>query len=185
MTAGLDNQNIAPPSLEVDDQVRLQRYDLLDMDEMLNLVHDNRDFWGRTLPWVKEAGAKTLQEIQAKSIDEIEQGVQAPYGIFVANALAGVVSLSSRKHGSAEMGFYLSRRLLRRRITSKAAGRLKDFGFDDWDLSNIDLFIRPNNEPSIATAKTLGARHIQNLWKEDEEGWMQRYGQWGISKYGK
>jgi ribosomal-protein-serine acetyltransferase len=167
-----------PLELVADDEVNLQLVLPNNGSETYDLVDANRDFLKQHLKWVGDyTPKKASDENGVLAPANLFEGSMAPYRIMYHGTYVGEVDLHARKRDRAYIGYWMAEDVQGKGIMTRAASRLRDFGFKDWGLNTLFLQISAKNEPSKAVAGRIGARYLMStipgikkdeIWKVDK-----------------
>ena len=162
-----------PNELLVDDDILLTRFVPEDADAIYNLVDQNRAFLAQTHDWAEGFTPEMAQGGVAHMAAGGDAGTFAAYKMMYHGELAGVINLSDRQGTTAEMAYWMAESSQGKGIATRSAERLKQFGFNEWGLTDISLVIEKSNERSQRLAQKMGAQVVgeatelpnRDLWK--------------------
>jgi RimJ/RimL family protein N-acetyltransferase len=109
----------------------------------------------------------------ADAAEDFQRGGEYQWGIELEGEIAGTCKLYdvNREHRRAGLGFAVVKRMWGRRVVSRAAPPVLDFGFERLGLHRVEADADPRNEGSLRALRRLGFR---------EEGFQrERYFQFG------
>lgn len=163
---------IIPKELCVSEHIKSNNYEELPIDRHINLravredeagalferTDDSREYLAEYLPWVHKttSPADSLDFIRSIQQERAE-GSQYGFGIYYDDRLVGHISLMHLSDGQKpEIGYWIDQNSSGRGITTKAAGRVTQFGFETLKLQEILVKAAVTNIASNKVAQKLG-----------------------------
>lgn len=156
--------------LIVDDSVKLTQLDLSQAERLFELTEQDRSYLSQWLPWPEhtrstEDSREFIETMLAKRITGEEYG----YGIELEGKLVGHISLMHLKDDyDAEIGYWLASSAAGKGVTTKAAARLSQFGFEALGLEKIIIRANPDNIGSNKVAEKIGYSCVSQVVHEAE-----------------
>lgn len=155
----------APPaSLELTaDGLCLRPWQDGDVAALYEAASESSASVGRWLPWCHaDYGPDDAAAWIAHCRSAWQTGEQFAFGIFDTDSgvLLGGVGLSqcNRLQRSANLGYWVRQSRQRQGIAAKAAICVVRFGFEQCELTRIELIVLPDNLASRCTAEKVGAK---------------------------
>lgn len=144
--------------LQVFDDVRLRLLEEADVDELHDLIVDNRDHLARWLGWAEaqtrgDTDAFIRRTIsQAEAEDGFQQAIVCDGRIGGVIGLLGIEPLSR----STSIGYWLAEGHQGRGIMTTAVGALVDYAFGALRLNRVEIRVAIENRRSRAIPERLG-----------------------------
>ncbi|MBS4104569.1 GNAT family N-acetyltransferase [Tsukamurella paurometabola] len=92
----------------------------------------------------------------ARSSEEWESEVAYAFAVVAGGEVAGMAHLARKEAGIVELGFWTAPAFRRLGLTTEAARRLCQWGFDTLDIHRIDWWAVVGNDGSRAVAEAIG-----------------------------
>ena len=144
--------------INIDEQLSLRQVRVDEAGTIFNLIDSERPYMGKFLPWVELT--KTVQDTEEfieQTINERRNGSAYGYGIVYDGNLVGHMSLMHLNDGEKpEIGCWISSKMSGHGISTKAAGSLTSFAFDELKLDKVLIKAEPENIGSNKIAEKLG-----------------------------
>lgn len=160
-------------------QVALRPLTADDRDAFETLRRTNLDWlgpWDATSP--DGSGPRTFAEMLKRFRAEATAGRMLPFAIEHDGGLVGQLTIGNVILGSfrsATAGYWISRHVAGRGLTTTALALAADHCFEVLHLHRLEVNIRPENAASLAVARKLGLRdeglrrrmlHIDGAWRD-------------------
>lgn len=137
-----------------------------DLESWIALRHASRDFLTEWEPiWAPDHLTKRAfrnRVIWAQRL--IDEGKGAPLFLFRRedSVLMGAITLDNLRRGPSQavtVGYWIGAAFARQGFMSEALAAVKEFAFDDLDLSRIEAACLPENAPSRALLERCGFKY--------------------------
>lgn len=143
----------------ISDQAELR---LLEERHAAELCAMTKQHWRYFRQWMPNfSDVYTLEESRdfiRQCLERFAAGREIPAGIWVAGALAGVISLKGidLTNRNASLGYYLAATHQGRGLVTEACRILLDYAFGELQLNRVDILCAPGNVRSRAIPQRLG-----------------------------
>jgi ribosomal-protein-serine acetyltransferase len=152
-----ENENLAYPELEVDEQIKLKILQPEHAERVYELVDKNRDYLGRWFIWVdKTKSAEVSQQFIEEQLEKRLRGREYTYGVVYEGLVVGVADLRIKGDKAPEIGYWIDEDYSGRGITTKVANGLIEFAKSELGVERFALRIDPRNKASQRVAEKLG-----------------------------
>lgn len=144
--------------LSVDEHIKLRAVRENEAGVLFERTDDSREYLAEYLPWVDKttSPADSLDFIR-RTQQERAGGSQYGFGIYYDDRLVGHISLMHLSDGQEpEIGYWIDQSSSGRGITTKAADRVTQFGFETLKLQEILVKAAVTNVASNKVAQKLG-----------------------------
>ena len=166
--------------MEIKKEVCIRLLEASDVENLLTLERENRDFFKLYTP-LKEEKYYTFEgqsERVEKSMLLAKEGTMYSFGIFrIKNhQLIGNITLSEIVRGplqSCWIGYYLDKKQNGKGYMTDAVKDAVHFAFNELNLHRIEAGVMPHNKASIKVLEKAGF-HKEGIAKEN----VQIYGKW-------
>jgi ribosomal-protein-serine acetyltransferase len=147
-----------------------------DAPEAFAVIDAERDRLREWLPWVDVTVDLAVEREFLRGVEMINNsGAGLHATVRVAGEFAGFVGLRLDViHRSAEVGYWLSERVVGRGVMSRAVAAMADLAFGPLELHRFELLAATGNRRSRAIAQRLGMS-LEGVRREAEElasGWV-------------
>lgn len=145
-------------------------------EDMLALVHRNRDHLAPWLPWA--ASYHSLEDARTSILSHQQQAKEEQslcLGLWIEEELAGMVSFThiDQVRHKASLGYWICQDHMGQGKMHQACSRLLDYGFYELELGSIQAESAARNEASIRVLEGLGFRKTGKVNGPD---WAQKMG---------
>lgn len=135
--------------------------DLWMAEQLTDVVIASRDHIGRWMRWVEDASLEAEVAFIRGARQGWDNDLMWAFAFFFEDRLAGGTGLT--RHGvsylrRAEMGYWISRDLVGRGLTTESAAAVAHFGFEVLGLHRLELHASPGNDASHRVAEKIGFR---------------------------
>lgn len=172
---------IDPPAPLSAGRVGLRVIRAADAPVLERLLRENREWlspWEATHPSGSTVvpGSVSMRPTIRLVRRQLKAGTGVPFVMTYDGAVVGQLSVSEISGGalrSAQIGYWVSRHVAGRGITTTAVALAVDYLFGAVGLHRVEICIRPENEASIRVVEKLGLRyegrrlayiHIDGRW---------------------
>lgn len=138
-------------------------------DHLYALVDDNREYLAEYLPWANGNTPSDSLSFVQKIRESRVAGAEYGFGIYDDDNLVGHISLMHLKDGKTpELGYWIDEDSSGKGVTTKAAKRVTQFGFETLGLDEIVIKAAVSNVGSNRVAQKLGYELVGN--EESDNG---------------
>lgn len=143
---------------QVDDEIELRLLHSRYIKDLVELVHRQKDYLGKWLPWVATCDEQSYQDYIQFALTKYADGTGLPTNILYQGALVGAVSLNQiyPELKKAEIGYWLSQDHQGLGIMTRAVRAIMDIAKDDYGIAVVDIKAAEHNLPSRKVAERLG-----------------------------
>jgi len=126
---------------------------------IFKVVDDNRSHLKPWFPWVKSG--KTIEDslnYLFKTDEKYKAGEKIDYGIFLEKEYIGNIGVFdiNKKNKSGEIGYWLSKKFIKKGYMTEAVGILEKEFFSNINLNRIQIRCNERNVASAGVAKKSG-----------------------------
>ena len=153
-------------TIQVTDQIRLERLRLEHAPDVLKVVNTNLSHLRNWLPWLETK--PTLEMEQAfiqTTMDQYQQGLGPHFAIFYDEALCGINAFHpiDKLNRKGSIGYWLAESHTGLGIMTLTTRSLLQLGFQEFGLHKIVIHCATQNHKSRASPERLGMKHEATL----------------------
>jgi ribosomal-protein-alanine N-acetyltransferase len=149
-----------PEEITVDDDIRLRRMSVSDAPLLAHL---------------REAPVDAMEEGLRLTEGNMQQRLSASYIADYQGTSVAWINLHDREGDTASLGYGVTESAQGKGIASRSAQALCDWGFTDWGLEKINIYVNPpDNLSSIRVAERLGAVEFGEIEMPDDPSELAR-----------
>jgi len=158
-------------TVKVDQNLKLERLQPNQADELFKLTEINREYVGEFLSWVPHV--RTVEDSRKhiiESIDKSKRGSAYTYGIFIDDEVIGNISLSKLNDDALtpEIGYWISNDYSGRGLMTLCVKSLTRVGLNSLGLKKIAIRAEPKNIASNKVAEKSGYTLTGSETKDDK-----------------
>ena len=129
-----------------------------DASALYSIIEENRNYLAEWMPWAEGQTLEgTLEFIRSAEKQQAEES-GFHLAIVSGDEIIGVVGMHPidqvNRHGS--LGYWISEAQQGRGTVTAAVRALTDHAFDGLGLNRVEIQVAPENERSVAIARSLG-----------------------------
>lgn len=143
--------------LFISDHLHLREVVESEADHLYALVDENRQYLAEYLPWANGNTPSDSLSFVQKIRESRVTGAEYGFGIYDDDNLVGHISLMHLTDGKTpEIGYWIAETCSGKGVTTKAAKRVTQFGFETLGLDEIVIKAAVSNVGSNRVAQKLG-----------------------------
>ena len=150
----------------VDENIKLSLSIPCYAEKLFALIHRNREFLGRWLPWVDDAASAFDTRVFIEDqLLRFQRGEALHVTIFHKGDIAGVLGYNriDRAGGTGHIGYWLGEEYNGKGIMTASVRDLIGLGFRYYSLKRLEIRCAVGNVKSRAIAERLGFRQEEPL----------------------
>lgn len=131
----------------------------IDGPKLFKLLDEQREYFEYYLPWLQLTKVAS-DEVEFLQMTNRHMGTNDSLNLVIwyQNEIAGMISFNHFDHlrASADIGYWLGKKLQGKGIVTRAVKCIANLGFEDYGLNRVIIQAAVDNEASNAVAKRAG-----------------------------
>lgn len=149
---------------QIDEYIIARKFTLDDAASVFAVVDSSRIYLRQWMPWLDQTtSVANIEQFIQKAQEGYANGTNLILGLWDNTQYAGVVSFNKIDGANAEIGYWISQDYQGKGIIHSALKLLIKYGFQDLNLSTINIQCAVNNLKSHAVAQRLGFTHVKTI----------------------
>jgi ribosomal-protein-serine acetyltransferase len=148
-------------TLTVDEKIELKLLEQRDAEELIQEIHNSREYLREWLPWVDGMqAAEDYHPIIKMWLEQFANNDGFQAGIVYENKIVGMAGFHGIdwKNKKTSIGYWLSADYQGKGIMTKVTKTLVDHAIDELDLNRVEIRCGVENKKSRAIPERLGFR---------------------------
>lgn len=149
---------------QINEHIMVRKFTLSDAASVFEVVENNRTYLRQWMPWLDQTtSVADIEQFIHKAQDGYASGCNLILGLWDDTQYVGVVSFNKIDGASAEIGYWISESNQGQGIIQQALKLLIEYGFQDLNLSTVNIQCATNNLKSHAVAQRLGFIQVKTI----------------------